>query len=118
MKFRVVNGCSSRGEVDILGVKTVESTSLSNVIRKVNDDLVAYIRQHTDPDEGLDRVLQFYGEYNEVKEFNCGVVANGEENVLYVIPENNYWFNYVDKYKGWDQQMWNQWDKFITRCGF
>lgn len=108
MKFRVVNVCTSRGDNDILSVNTIEAASLDSAIREVNKDIVDYIHKQLEPGDNLEYALQFFDEYNEVKELNCGVVANGEEDICYIVPEDNYWFNYVDKYNGWDKQMWKQ----------
>lgn len=110
MKYKSVLVYTGYAENGVEKVKTFSATSLLDATMLVEE---CQLDRMLEDDNGLDEDYynEFFGNGRVVN--GVGFVESGEENVTLVLGEFNEWFDKVDTFDTWSDELFAKWNEFL-----
>lgn len=110
MKYKSVLVYTGYAENGVEKVKTFSATSLLDATMLVEE---CQLDRMLEDDNGLDEdwYNEFFGNGRVVN--GVGFVESGEENVTLVLGEFNEWFDKVDSFDTWSDELYAKWNEFL-----
>jgi len=109
--YKSVTVYTGYGENGIENVWNFQSTSLTAATKLIEDNQISEMMNDEEWDE--DFYIEFFGQGRI--EGGVGIVNDGEENIILVIEEGNVWFDKVDSYLEWSDELFEEWNKFLNK---
>ena len=108
MKYKVVEVYSGYNEMSINSVELKESNDIKSLINVLFEELKDKICNSSGED--------MWNEFSDKDICNkdLGYYGCDEEGFYLVIGEDNNWFNILDNYENWSDEVNNEWIEF---CG-
>jgi hypothetical protein len=109
--YKSVTVYTGYGENGIENVFNFQSTSLTAATELVEDNQISEMINDEDWNEEF--YNEFFGQGRVVD--GVGIVNDGEENIMLVIEKGNVWFDKVDSYLEWSDELFQEWNEFLNK---
>ena len=109
--YKSVTVSTGSGENGIENVFNFQSTSLTAATELVEDNQISEMINDEDWNEEF--YNEFFGQGRVVD--GVGIVNDGEENIMLVIEKGNVWFDKVDSYLEWSDELFQEWNEFLNK---
>lgn len=98
-------------ENGIESVVTFKDTTLQSAVFKVEQ---IQLDEMLEDDEELDE--DYYNEFfgHGRVEKGVGLINSGEENLTLVLDETSEWYDKVDTFSTWDDELFEKWNDFLN----